>query len=409
MSQQFDDKARLLKHGKRLVIKIGSSLLVDEDLRRDWLDSLIDDIAELMERGCQVLLVSSGAIALGRKVLSIPERERARGKKGKGKIAPDLYGGLRLDESQAAAAVGQIELARSFARSMQRRGLVAAQILLTLTDTEGTAGRRTYLNARDTIGHLLKLGAVPVINENDTIATSEIRYGDNDRLAARVATMMEADLLILLSDVHGLYSRPPADKRKDAQGGDSGEKGRLIESVEKITPEIEAMAGASESTLARGGMATKIEAGKIAAEAGTAMVIASGRDRHPIAALEKGAPATWFAPQERGAPARKAWISGQLKLAGRVLIDAGAVKALRQGKSLLPAGVLEVQGEFDRGDAIAIADENGRDLGRGLSEYDCREAKLIAGKRSDDMAEILGYEGRANMIHRDNMALSAQI
>ncbi|MFD0916539.1 glutamate 5-kinase [Pseudahrensia aquimaris] len=371
--------ARLTK-AKRIVIKIGSALLVDREsgVKQDWLNALADDIAALTKRGKQVLLVSSGAIALGRNVLKFPRRP------------------LKLDESQAAAAVGQIALGKAWADALGARDIVAGQILLTLNDTEGQASRRSYLNARDTIERLLKLGAVPVVNENDTVATSEIRYGDNDRLAARVATMMDADLLILLSDIDGLYTAPP-NENADAE---------FIPQVDAITPEIEAMAGSAGSELSRGGMVTKIEAGKIATRAGTAMVITSGTRMNPIAALEAGERATWFDAAPAHGTARKNWIAGQLEPSGTITIDDGAAKALTNGKSLLPAGVRTVDGTFDRGDAVAIQSLSGTILGHGLIAYDCDEARLIAGKRSEDLAALLGYEGRSTMIHRDDMALA---
>lgn len=368
----------ILQQSKQIVVKVGSSLLVDTEsgLRQEWLDSLIDDIAKLHKRNCQVLLVSSGAIALGRKVLNMPNRP------------------LRLDENQAAASVGQIELARSFSQSLRRHNIIASQILLTLNDTEGVSSRRTYLNARDTITHLLKLGSVPVINENDTIATSEIRYGDNDRLAARVATMMGSNLLVLLSDIDGLYSVPPEEDKN----------AKFIDCVDNITSEIESMAGATGSELSRGGMKTKIEAGKIVTSAGTAMIITSGKTMNPLSALEQSCKSTLFLPHSRSG-ARKKWIAGQLELSGSLVVDDGAVRALHSGKSLLPAGVKSVDGEFSRGDMVAIHDESGNIIARGLVGYDSAEAKKIIGKRSEDMAELLGYEGRATMIHRDNMAV----
>ena len=369
-----------LSNARRIVIKIGSSLLVDrqQGVKQDWLATLAKDVAGLRSNGTQVLLVSSGAIALGRNVLNLPDRP------------------LKLDESQAAAAVGQIALGRAWSQALGAYDLVAGQILLTLNDTEGKAGRRSYLNARDTIEKLLALDAVPVINENDTIATSEIRYGDNDRLAARVATMMKADWLILLSDIDGLYTAPPADN-PDA---------KLIEQVDEITPRIEAMAGSAGSELSRGGMVTKIEAGKISMRAGTSMIIASGKKLHPVSALAKGEKATWFIAQTNHGNARKTWIGGQLETHGDVVIDDGAVHALGRGKSLLPAGALSVAGNFMRGDAVAIKTATGETIGHGLIAFDAHEAKLICGHKSDELAGVLGYESRATLIHRDDMALA---
>ena len=360
---------------RRIVIKIGSALLVDNNgIRHDWLGAMIADIAERIGAGQEVLVVSSGAIALGRRFLS---------------LGP---GTLRLEESQAAAAVGQVALARAWAETLHRHGLTAGQILLTLEDTEE---RRRYLNARSTLSTLLRLGAVPVINENDTVATSEIRYGDNDRLAARVATMIEADLLVLLSDVDGLYTAPPRTSA-DAEH---------IAVVDRITPAIEAMAGSAGSELSRGGMQTKIEAGKIATGAGTAMLIASGRGLHPLARVIGGERCTWFAATTSPATARKTWISGHLETRGAVVVDAGAIKALGSGKSLLPAGVKRIEGRFQRGDAVAIVDADGREIGRGLVAYDADDASRIAGRNSREIEAILGYAGRSEMIHRDNMVL----
>lgn len=369
----------MLKDYKRIVVKVGSALLVDGDqgIKQAWLDSLIEDIAALHGRGVQVLLVSSGAIALGRNILKFPRRP------------------LKLDENQAAAAVGQIELGRAWSHALSKHDIVSGQILLTLHDTEGSAGRRSYLNARDTVERLLSLGAVPVINENDTIATSEIRYGDNDRLAARVATMLGADLLILLSDIDGLYKEPPAQNPK----------AEFISLVDTITPEIEAMAGSAGSELSRGGMVTKIEAGKIATQAGTAMMIASGKRNHPLAAIEKGERHTVFAAKANNSGARKAWIAGQLEPKGNIIVDKGAAGALQSGKSLLPAGVIGVDGQFSRGDTVTIQNNKHQILGHGLVGYSAQEAARIMGARSEDLESLLGYPGRPALIHRDDMAL----
>ncbi|MDQ3557680.1 MAG: glutamate 5-kinase [Pseudomonadota bacterium] len=370
-------KGRSLAKHRRIVVKVGSALLVDGAtglLDRDWLSALTEDIAKLVEQGRRLLVVSSGAIALGRGALGLPPRP------------------LKLDEAQAAAAVGQVELASAWAECLGRQGLTAAQILLTWGDTEE---RRRYLNARATLSMLLKLRAVPVINENDTVATAEIRYGDNDRLAARVAAMVGADCLVLLSDVDGLYTAPPAF--------DSG--ANLIGFVPAITPAIEAMAGASGSALSRGGMKTKIEAGKIATAAGAAMVIANGRRRNPLAGIEAGGPCTWFAAQATPATARKAWIAGHIETRGAITVDPGAVAALRGGKSLLPAGVTAVSGGFSRGDTVTILATDGTEVGRGLVAFDLDEARKIAGKRSTEIKALLGYRGRPAMIHRDDMVL----
>ncbi len=370
-----------IKNSRRIIVKIGSALLVDANsgIKQAWLNSLVEDIAKLHKTRIQVLLVSSGAIALGRKVLNMPRRA------------------LKLDENQAAAAVGQIELGRAWAEALSKHKLIPGQILLTLHDTEGSAGRRSYLNARDTIERLLSLKAIPVINENDTTATSEIRYGDNDRLAARVATMMGADLLVLLSDIDGLYSAPPLEN-KGAE---------FIQTVEKITPAIEAMAGSAGSELSRGGMVTKIEAGKITTRAGTSMIIASGKRNNPIAAIQNDERCTLFKAQTVKGGARKTWIAGQLETTGSITVDEGAVRALLQGKSLLPAGVVKIIGPFMRGDTVAIHNNEGNSLGQGLTAYDSDEAKLIMGKQSDTLEEILGYSGRSALIHRDDMVLLA--
>jgi glutamate 5-kinase len=367
-----------LEKYRRIVIKIGSALLVDRKsgLKKQWLNAMCADIAVLRAKGVEVLVVSSGAIALGRSVLD---------------LAP---GALKLEESQAAAAVGQIALARAWSESLSAGEIVAGQILLTLGDTEE---RRRYLNARATISQLLKMGAVPIINENDTVATTEIRYGDNDRLAARVATMTGADLLVLLSDIDGLYTAPP-HLDPDA---------RFLETIAEITPEIEAMAGGAASELSRGGMRTKIDAGKIATGAGCAMIIASGKVDHPLSAIGEGARSSWFAPSGSPVTARKTWIAGQLLPAGSLAIDTGAETALRSGKSLLPAGVRQVTGSFSRGDTIAIIGAEGREIARGLAGYDADEARQITGKKSAEIAVILGYAGRAAMVHRDDMVMTA--
>jgi glutamate 5-kinase len=365
---------------QRIVVKVGSSLLVDGALgavRREWLEALASDIAALHGRGASVIVVSSGAIALGRTIAKLPRRA------------------LKLEDSQASAAIGQIALSREWARALAERGIVAGQVLLTLQDTEE---RRRYLNARATLGRLFAMRAVPVINENDTVATTEIRYGDNDRLAARVAAMMSADLLILLSDVAGLYDSPP---HRNAHA-------RLLPLVERITPEIEAMAGGAGSDLSRGGMRTKIEAARIATAAGAHMVIADGRVIHPIARVAGGEECTWFLTPSNPVAARKIWIGGSLELKGAVFVDAGAAAALALGKSLLPAGVTRVEGVFARGDCVAIRDERGAEIGRGLIAYDALHAERIRGRNSRDIAQILGTAGRAEMIHRDDMALAGR-
>ena len=370
---------RIADH-RRIVVKIGSALLADRktgELKRVWLDALAEDLADLAAGGAELMIVSSGAIALGRSVLGLQS------------------GALRLEESQAAAAAGQIALARAYAEAFGARGLAVGQILLTLGDTEE---RRRYLNARSTITTLLKLGSIPIINENDTVATSEIRYGDNDRLAARVTSMMSADCLVLLSDVDGLYSAPPLE---DPEATFIGE-------VERITDAIEAMAGSAGSDLSRGGMATKIQAGKIAVAAGAAMVIASGKRLNPIKAVDGGERCTWFRAHGSPVAARKRWIAGHLQTRGTVTVDEGAARALAGGKSLLPAGVTAVGGDFARGDAVRIVGPEGRELGRGLVAYDRRDAVRLIGRNSREIQSILGYAGRAEMIHRDDMALARE-
>ena len=369
-----------LTEAKRVVIKIGSALLVDDaqgTLHRTWLEALAEDIAGLHKTGKEVIIVSSGAIALGRRYLGL-----------KAEV-------LKLEENQAAAAAGQIRLAHAFQDTLNHHGLHTAQLLLTSADTEA---RRRYLNARNTLNALLKLGAVPVINENDTVATDEIRFGDNDRLAARMAEMASADCLVLLSDVEGLYDANP---RID-------ENASLIPEVTDITPEIEAMAGRSHSSQARGGMITKIAAAHIAVHAGCHMVITDGTKDHPLKALEEGANCTWFVTKATPRSARKRWILGSLKPVGKLVLDAGAVNALMNGKSLLPAGVHAVDGEFDRGDSVRIEDEGGNELGRGIVAYSAEDARRIKGHKSGEIEELLGYRGRDEMIHRDDLALNDQ-
>ncbi|UNE55636.1 glutamate 5-kinase [Bartonella machadoae] len=365
-----------LAHYKRIVIKIGSALLVDPQtgLRAEWLNSLVSDVAKLRQKGIEILLVSSGAIALGRTLLQLPK------------------GALKLEESQACAALGQIELSKTYGDAFAQYGLKTGQILLTLFDTEE---RRRYLNARATINVLLRFGAVPVINENDTVATSEIRYGDNDRLAARVATMMGSDLLILLSDIDGLYTKSP---HRDPTA-------EFIPFVASITSDIEKMADGAASELSRGGMKTKLDAGKIANSAGTAMVITSGKRMNPLSSLEKGERSSFFAASEKPVNAWKIWISGHLEPSGILTIDQGAVKALKSGKSLLAAGVIAVEGRFNRGDTVAIVDINGIEIARGLVSYGKDEVVRIMGCKSEEIAFILGYEARSAMVHRNDMVL----
>jgi glutamate 5-kinase len=364
---------------RRIVVKVGSSLLVDAKAgrpREAWLASLAADIAKLHANKRDIIVVSSGAIALGRAVLKLSK------------------GPLKLEDSQAAAAVGQIALSRTWAEVLGQHKITASQVLVTLDDTEE---RRRYLNARSTIAKLLEWRSVPVINENDTVATTEIRYGDNDRLAARVATMMSADLLVLLSDVDGLYDAPPH----------LNPKAKHIPLVPRIDAAIEAMAGEAASDHARGGMRTKIEAGKIATSAGCHMVIASGHIDSPLNAIATGSRATWFTAAGNPVTSRKKWIAGSLEPKGTLTIDAGAAAALRRGKSLLPAGVIRVDGAFGRGDAVLIRGPDGAEIGRGLVAYDAEDAAKIVRKSSGDILLILGIEGRAEMIHRDDMVLGS--
>jgi glutamate 5-kinase len=366
-----------LARARRVVVKVGSALLVEKStgrVNRAWLETLAADVAALRSRGQEVVLVSSGAIALGRRQLGL----------GAGR--------LRLEESQAAAAVGQIRLAHAWKEVLEKHDFTVAQMLVTLGDTEV---RRRYLNARNTLETLLKLGAIPVINENDTVATAEIRYGDNDRLAARVAQMASADCLVLLSDVDGLYtSDPTLDPRAV-----------FIPEVTRITPEIEAMAGGSASDVGSGGMATKVMAGKIALAAGCSMCIAVGREPHPLQRIGAGERCTWFVAEASPRTVRKQWIAGSLKPAGELYVDAGAAGALRDGKSLLPAGVTRVEGRFDRGDAVSVRDPAGAEFARGLSAYSSDDARRVCGRRSQELEAILGYRGRDEIIHRDDLVL----
>jgi len=366
----------ILRQSRRLIVKIGSSLLVDETsghVRRSWLESLCADIAACRARGQDVLIVSSGAVAVGRRQLGLKPP-------------------LRLEEKQAAAACGQIRLAHAYQDALAHHSITVAQVLLTLDDSED---RQRYLNARNTLDTLLRLGAVPVINENDTVATAEIRVGDNDRLAARVAQMVSADALVLFSDIDGLYS---ADPRKTPDA-------RHIPEVRELTPEIEAMAGDPGSAYGSGGMVTKLTAARICLSAGCRMAITKGEVLHPLKAIEDGARCTWFVPNSEPRTARKQWIFGSMKPSGTLVLDAGAAHALAAGRSLLPAGVVTVDGGFERGDCVLVKSADGRILGRGLVAYSAAESRAIQGRKSSEIEAILGFHGRDELIHRDDLVM----
>ncbi len=366
----------LLNRSKCVVVKIGSSTLIDAQgtVRAEWLAAFAQDVATMRQRGTQVIIVSSGAVALGRKVIGFTHKA------------------LKLEEKQAAAACGQILLAQAWREALEKHGQHAAQLLLTIDDSEN---RRRYLNARNTLEVLLEQGVIPVINENDTVATAELRFGDNDRLAARVAQMASADTLVLFSDIDGLYTGNP---HKDAAA-------KHIPEVREITREIEAGAGGAASDVGSGGMITKIEAGKIALAAGCSMAIAKGEALHPLKALEAGGKATWFIASSTPISARKHWISGSIAPAGIIFIDEGAANALKNGKSLLPAGVKKVQGSFERGDAVTICDMDSREVGKGLIAYGSDDAARIIGKQSAEIEATLGFKGRNVLIHRDDLVL----
>jgi glutamate 5-kinase len=369
--------AHRLIDAKRVIVKVGSALLVDAEkgrLNRAWLESFVADIARMRKRGQEVILVSSGAIALGRRHLGLNQDK------------------LKLEESQAAAAVGQIRLAHAYKELLEAHEITVAQILLTLGDTEQ---RRRYLNARSTINTLLSLGAVPVINENDTVATAEIRYGDNDRLAARVAQMTAADCLVLLSDIDGLYTANP---NEDPQA-------EFLARVLDITPAIEAMAGGTTSAVGTGGMQTKIAAAKIAVGAGCHLCISKGAHQNPLKRIEEGARCTWFVPSSTPSAARKQWIAGTLRPAGAISVDEGAVRALMQGKSLLPAGVTRAVGRFDRGDTVSIVGPDGVEVARGICAYSDSDAARIIGRKSAEIETVLGFRGRDEIVHRDDLVL----
>ncbi|TCS60867.1 glutamate 5-kinase [Varunaivibrio sulfuroxidans] len=363
---------------RRIVVKIGSALLVDDEtgaVHRKWLAALADDVARLRARGQDVLIVSSGAVAVGRRRLKMQTQA------------------LVLEDKQAAAAIGMVRLAHAYQESLAQHDLTVAQVLLTLDDTEN---RRRYINARNTLNALLRHGAVPIINENDTVATDEIRFGDNDRLAARVAAMLGADVLVLLSDVDGLYSADPL----------SDPNARFFPEIRKITPDIEAMAGQARQGVGTGGMVTKLAAAKICLDNGCRMAIAPGKPLGPLTRIEEGARATWFVPEATPKTARKRWIAASLKPVGALVVDGGARRALEAGKSLLPAGVIAVEGVFMRGDAVVVKTEDGREIARGLMAYPSHDATKIVRLHSADIEARIGYRGRDEMIHRDDLVLT---
>jgi glutamate 5-kinase len=366
-----------LAEARRLIVKIGSALLVDDGghMRRAWLEALAADVARCRRRGQEVIVVTSGAIAVGRRHLGLVGRA------------------LKLEEKQAAAATGQIRLAHAWQEALAAHGITVAQLLLTPEDTEE---RRRHLNARATLNQLLALGAVPVINENDTVATTEIRFGDNDRLAARVAQMASADTLVLLSDVDGLYT---ADPRRDPSA-------RLIPEVRELSPEIEAMGGEALPGYSSGGMVTKLAAARIAMSAGCRMVIAPGKPVAPLSRIEEGAPCTWFLPSAEPRTQRKRWIAATIAPAGALTVDDGAAAALGRGKSLLPAGVVAVDGDFERGDCVVVRRRDGTEAARGLCAYSAEDARRIAGRKTNEIEPLLGYRGRDEMIHRDDLVVT---
>ncbi len=373
----MDNSTNILS-AKRVVVKVGSALLVDEEdgkLYKSWLEKFAQDISRMKERGQEIIIVSSGAIALGKRYMAMQKMQ------------------LRLDEKQAAAAIGMIRLAHAYQEALEKHNLTVAQILLTLSDSES---RRRYINAKNTLNSLLRLGAVPLINENDTVATDEIRFGDNDRLAARVSAMVSADILVLLSNVSGLFSEDP-------RINPNAKKIELVKG--HISEKIEAMAGKTPSREGSGGMVTKLQAARISMSAGTKMVISNGNQMNPLKKLEKPDVGTWFTPSQNPKRARKNWIAGALKPMGTIKLDEGAERALRLGKSLLPAGVLSIDGNFQKGDAVVIVSMNGRELARGLIAYSSSDAQLIKGHKTYQIEALLGYRGRDELIHRDDMVL----
>jgi|TARA_B100001750_G_C15480800_1_gene585297 glutamate 5-kinase len=364
-----------IKKAKRIVIKIGSSLLFDEKegkFNYDWLRSLASDISRLRKEKKEVILVSSGAILSGKKQLDIKQKN------------------IKLDMKQAISAIGQIHLMQAYQMELKKYKILTAQVLLTLDDTEQ---RRRSLNARNTIVNLLNIGAIPIVNENDTTTTTEIRYGDNDRLAARIAQISSADCLILLSNIDGLYKNDPSKNRN----------AKFIPKVEKINKEIEAMASNTVSAYGSGGMVTKISAAKTAMSSGCHMVISSGKIKNPIKAIINGSKCTWFIPSRNPLTARKQWIVGSMQPPGNIIVDKGAASAIQNKKSLLPAGITKVEGNFERGDSVIIKKIDGTEIARGLTNYSSKDAKLLVGKKSQEIKKILGYSGREELIHKDNL------
>ena len=368
-----------LTTARRVIIKIGSALLVDQEtgtVNRRWLTALAGDLAQFRARGQEVVIVSSGAIAVGRRHLGLGT------------------GQLRLEESQAAAATGMVRLTHTYQEVLAEHDLTLAQVLVTLDDSEN---RRRYINARNTLETLLKLGAVPLINENDTVATDEIRFGDNDRLASRVAVMVSADALVLLSHVDGLYDKDPTE---------NDDANHIAEVQGEISAAVQGMAGTSMSYDGSGGMLTKLEAARIAMAAGTRMAITDGTELNPLKRMEEGALCTWFLPDANPKTARKRWIASALKPAGIIIVDDGALGALNDGKSLLPAGVTEIQGRFERGDAVVVTAQDGREIARGITAYSANDARRIMGNKTSEIEGILGYRGRDELVHRDDLVLS---
>ena len=371
--------ADCLNEAQIVVVKVGSSLLVSDDgtIKAEWLQHLAEDLAMLADRNCHAVIVSSGAIALGRRQL--PRK--------------NLKTRLKLEEKQAAAAIGQVQLASEWRNALEQYNFNMAQILLSPDDTET---RRRHLNARATLSTLLQSGVIPVVNENDTVATMEIRYGDNDRLAARVAQMISADALILLSDIDGLYS---ADPHIDPTA-------QHIPKIINFTQDLKDMAGPAHTEYSSGGMVTKIEAARIATEAGCHMAICNGKALNPIKKLLMGDKASWFVASAKPRQARKAWIASSLQLQGSLYLDKGAVAAIHQGKSLLPAGITTIEGDFERGDLVAICDTDKQEIGRGLCNYTAHDAKRIIGHNSTAIQSILGYRGRNEIIHADDLVMT---